>query len=51
MRTSVRLETLAAQALERDLMSEGQIADLLKIDRFKVRRLRLEGEDAHYDFD
>lgn len=46
MRTSVRLETLAAQALERDLMSEGQIADLLKIDRFKARRLRMEGEDA-----
>ena len=46
MRSSVRLETLAAQALERDLMSEGQIADLLKIDRFKARRLRMEGEEA-----
>ena len=44
--TSVRLETLAAQALERDLLSEGQIAELLKIDRFKARRLRMEGEDS-----
>jgi len=49
MRSSVRLETLAAQALERDLMSEGQIAELLKINRFKARRLRMEGEDAQYD--
>lgn len=48
MRSSVRLETLAAQVLERDLLSEGQIAELLKIDRFKARRLRLEGEDAQY---
>lgn len=46
MRSSVRLETLAAQALDRDLLSEGQIAELLKIDRFKARRLRMEGEDA-----
>lgn len=45
--TSVRLETLAAQALERDLLSEGQVAELLKIDRFKARRLRMEGEDSH----
>lgn len=45
MRTMVRLETLAAQALERGVLSEGQIAELLKIDRFKARRLRLEGED------
>lgn len=49
MRSSVRLETLAAQALERELLSEGQIAELLKIDRFKARRLRLEGEDAAYE--
>lgn len=49
MRSSVRLETLAAQALERDLLSEGQVAELLKIDRFKARRLRLEGEDAAYE--
>lgn len=49
MRSSVRLETLAAQALERDLLSEGQIAELLKIDRFKARRLRMEGEDVAYD--
>lgn len=49
MRSVVRLETLAAQALERDLLSEGQIAELLKIDRFKARRLRMEGEDAQYD--
>lgn len=49
MRSTVRLETLAAQALERELLSEGQIAELLKIDRFKARRLRLEGEDAAYD--
>ena len=49
MRSSVRLETLAAQALERNLLSEGQIAELLKIDRFKARRLRMEGEDVAYD--
>ena len=49
MRSTVRLETLAAQALERELLSEGQIAELLKIDRFKARRLRLEGEDAAHD--
>lgn len=49
MRSSVRMETLAAQALERDLLSEGQIAELLKIDRFKARRLRMEAEDAAYD--
>lgn len=49
MRSSVRLETLAAQALERELLSEGQIAELLKIDRFKARRLRMEGEDAAHD--
>ena len=44
IRTSVRLETLAAQALERDLLSESQVVDLLKIDRIKVRRLRMEGD-------
>ena len=49
--TSVRLETLAAQALERDLLSEGQVAELLKIDRFKARRLRMEGEDSHNGVD
>ena len=49
IRSSVRLETLAAQVLERDLLSEGQIAELLKIDRFKARRLRMEGEDGAYD--
>lgn len=49
--TSVRLETIAAQALERGLLSEGQIAELLKIDRFKARRLRLEGEDSHNGVD
>ena len=43
--TSLRLETLAAQALERDILSEGQVADLLKINRIDARRLRddLEG--------
>ena len=49
--TSVRLETLAAQALERDLLSEGQVAELLKIDRFKARRLRMEGEDSQNGVD
>lgn len=49
--TSIRLETLAAQALERDLLSEGQIAELLKIDRFKARRLRMEGEDSQHGVD
>jgi len=43
--SSVRLETLAAQALRRELMSEGQISGLLKIDRLKARRLALEAED------
>lgn len=46
LNSMVRLETLAAQALERDLLSEGQIAQLLKLDRFKVRRLRLESEEV-----
>lgn len=49
--SAVRLETLAAQVLERDLLSEGQVAELLKIDRFKIRRLRLEGEDVAYNVD
>jgi len=43
--TSVRLETLAAQALERELMSEGQIASLLKIPRIEVRRIKDESEN------
>lgn len=47
--SSIRLETLATQALERDLMSEGQIAKLLKVDRYKARRLRDEGEAQHDD--
>lgn len=37
--TSIRIESLAAQALERELMTEGQISQLLMIDRMKVRRL------------
>ena len=44
---SVRLETLAVQALQRELISEGQVAELLKIDRFTARRLREEGEDGN----
>lgn len=47
--TSVRLETLASQALERGLLSEGQVSELLKIDRTKVRRLILEGGNGEYD--
>ena len=47
--TSIRLETLAAQALQRDLLSEGQIAELLKIDRFKARRLREEEGGGQHD--
>lgn len=49
MPTSIRLETLAAQALGRGLLSEGQVAELLKIDRFKARQLREEGEDGQDD--
>lgn len=49
VQTSVRLETLAAQALQRDLLSEGQVASLLKIDRHRARRLRLEEEDNPND--
>lgn len=45
--TSVRLETLAAQALKRELLSEGQIASLLKIPRLEVRRIRDESEDEN----
>ena len=46
IKTSLRLETLAAQALERELLSEGQVARLLKLDRTEVRRLQDVVEDS-----
>lgn len=49
-RLSLRLETLAAGAMNRGLMSEGQIAQLLKIDRRDVRSLLYQTEDAGDDF-
>lgn len=36
---SLRLQLLAAEAWKRDLLSEGQVANLLKIDRVKAREL------------
>ncbi len=36
---SLRLQMLAAEAWKRDLLSEGQVANLLKIDRVKAREL------------
>ena len=45
-RLSFRLETLAAETMNRGLMSEGQIAQLLKIDRRDVRSLLHQTEDA-----
>jgi len=42
---SVRLGTLASQAFQRDLLSEGQVAELLNITRVESRRLRLESEE------
>lgn len=40
--TSTRLGNLAAQALEREILSEGQVAKLLKIDRAKARDLLID---------
>lgn len=42
---SLRLDTLAAAALDRELLSEGQLAQLLRVDRLDIRRLedQLEG--------
>ena len=36
---SLRLQLLAAEAWKRDLLSEGQVASLLKIDRVHAREL------------
>lgn len=44
---SLRLEMLAAQALDRELLSEGQVASLLGIDRLEVRELCDYLEDGH----
>jgi hypothetical protein len=43
--TSLRLNLLASEAHRRGLMSEGQLARLLHLDRFEVREL-LDGQDA-----
>ena len=45
MLSSVRLETLAAQALDREFLTEGQVASLLKLPRLEVRRIRDEWDD------
>ena len=45
MPSSVRLETLAAQALEREFLTEGQVAALLKLPRLEVRRICDEWDD------
>lgn len=42
--TTVRLNLLAAEAWERDLLSEGQLARLLCIDRVEVREILDSGE-------
>ena len=46
--TSLRLDLLAAEAWKRELLSEGQLARLLRLDRVEVRELldRLAGDDA-----
>ncbi len=36
---SLRLQLLVAEAWKRDLLSEGQVASLLKIDRVQAREL------------
>lgn len=47
---SLRLGSLAVEALDRGLMSEGQIARLLQLDRIAVRQLQEQaaGDDASY---
>lgn len=45
-RVSLRLGTLAAEAMKRGLMSEGQVSQLLKIDRIDVRSLEHHAEDS-----
>ena len=42
---SVRLDTLASQAFQRDLLSEGQVAELLDISRLEARRIRIASEE------
>jgi Zn-dependent peptidase ImmA (M78 family)/DNA-binding XRE family transcriptional regulator len=46
--TSLRLDLLAAEAWKRELLSEGQLARLLRLDRVALRMLldRLVGDDA-----
>src|SRR5581483_7300570 len=43
--TTLRLSLLAAEAYKRDLLSEGQLARLLKIDRVELREM-LDGLDT-----
>lgn len=46
--TSLRLDSLAAEAWKRELLSEGQLAHLLRLDRVELRELldRLAGDEA-----
>ena len=48
--TTLRLALLAAEAWRQDLLSEGQIAQLLRLDRLEVREIldnmEIEGSEA-----
>ncbi len=46
---STRLFLLAIDAWKKDLISEGQMSDLLKLDRAKVRELLDEAEEDEVD--
>ncbi|MNT97701.1 hypothetical protein D3C72_2400840 [compost metagenome] len=46
---STRLFLLAIDAWKKDLISEGQMSDLLKLDRAKVRDLLDEAEEDEVD--
>ncbi len=43
--TTLRIRLLAAEAWRQDLLSEGQLADLLRLDRIQIRELLDEVED------
>jgi hypothetical protein len=49
--TTVRLALLAAEAWKQGLLSEGQLAQLLRIDRVALRRLIQDGEAGGSDGD
>lgn len=49
--TSLRLNLLAAEAFQRDLLSEGQLARLLHLTRVELRELLEENEQDHSDID